>query len=199
MVGSDFRAGRRGRPFRLQWRDRAGFPPASTAIGDSSYGRLLILVNHLPRLSKLLGRTNSQSCPRRLHHEMRSCATKIRQLLIAVPPKRFCSTRGKVLPAETDDLKILACFDVWPMCPDDRACEEIPILRGIRWLCSRWLRDDFIPDPKLSERGTGKLDLFCSFASQRRICTRRRHPRFVGICSIQRLCRCSGYRERRTR
>jgi hypothetical protein len=105
MVGSDFRAGRRGRPFRLQWRDRAGFPPASTAIGDLSYGRLLILVNHLPRLSKLLGRTNSHSCPGRLHHEMRSCVTKIRQLLIAVPPKRFCSTHGKVLPAETDDLK----------------------------------------------------------------------------------------------
>ena len=105
MAGSDFRPGRRARPFRLQWRDRAGFPPASTAIRDLSYGRLLILVNHLPRLSELLGRTNSHSCPGRLHHEMRSCVTKIRQLLIAVPPKRFCPTRGKVLPAETDDLK----------------------------------------------------------------------------------------------
>jgi hypothetical protein len=55
------------------------------------------------------------------------------------------------------------------MCPDNRACEEIPILGGIRWLCSWWLRDDFIPDPKQSERGTRKLDLFCSYASQRRI------------------------------
>jgi hypothetical protein len=37
---------------RSQWRDRAGFSPASTAIRELSYGRLLILVNQLLRLSE---------------------------------------------------------------------------------------------------------------------------------------------------
>jgi hypothetical protein len=41
-----------GDNFRLQWRDRAGFSPASAAMTESWYGVLLILVNNLPRLAR---------------------------------------------------------------------------------------------------------------------------------------------------
>jgi hypothetical protein len=45
--------------FRLQWRDRAGFSPASTAMTGQSYDRLPILVNRLLRLSVFLIYTTS--------------------------------------------------------------------------------------------------------------------------------------------
>jgi hypothetical protein len=97
--------------FRLQWRDRAGFSPASAAMRESSYGRLLILVNDLLRLS---GFSISHSCRTgRFSPEKVLLCDKnatIAYLGTRWPrPNAFCSTganergiddlRRKVLPA----------------------------------------------------------------------------------------------------
>jgi hypothetical protein len=100
---------------RLQWRDRAGFSPASAAMRETWYGRLLILVNHLPRLSGFSISQHSCRTGRFHHKKVLLCDknTTISYLGIRCPrPNAFCSTcanergihdlRRKVLPASPD-------------------------------------------------------------------------------------------------